>query len=92
VLDVGIGTAFALCMNASEVLSKDLSVVGIDIDDHYIKGAEQNCIKCAHIPSAGTAFLHPIYFVFAGMAFRSGCCSNTKASTTTRSTTGVPTT
>jgi ubiquinone/menaquinone biosynthesis C-methylase UbiE len=57
VLDVGIGTAFALCMNASEVLSKDLSVVGIDIDEHYIKGAEQNCIKCARTsPASGPPF------------------------------------
>ena len=46
VLDVGIGTAFALCRNASEVIAKDLSFVGIDIDDHYITGAKQNCIEC----------------------------------------------
>ena len=45
VLDVGIGTAFALCMNGAEVMAKDMSVVGIDIDDHYIKGARQNVDK-----------------------------------------------
>ncbi len=44
---MGIGTAFALCMNASDLLAKDLAVVGIDIDEHYIKGAEENCRKCA---------------------------------------------
>jgi SAM-dependent methyltransferase len=32
-------------MNGAEVMAKDLSVVGIDIDDHYIKGARQNCEK-----------------------------------------------
>ncbi len=46
VLDVGIGTAFALCRNAHEVKAKNLFFVGIDIDEHYIKGARQNCIEC----------------------------------------------
>ncbi len=36
-LDVGIGTGSALAANAELVLAKDLVVVGLDIDEHYLE-------------------------------------------------------
>jgi ribosomal protein L11 methyltransferase len=41
---VGIGTAFALCMNASDVLAKDLAVVGIDIDPQAVTASRDNAL------------------------------------------------
>lgn len=40
-LDVGIGTAGALCGNADIVRNRDLKVLGVDIDAHYIERAGQ---------------------------------------------------
>ena len=37
ILDVGIGTGTSLCKNATLVLEKEITVVGIDIDQAYIK-------------------------------------------------------
>jgi len=36
-LDVGIGTGSALAANAGLVRDKDLAVVGLDIDEHYLE-------------------------------------------------------
>jgi ubiquinone/menaquinone biosynthesis C-methylase UbiE len=35
-LDVGIGTGAALAANAELVIARDLSVVGLDVDEHYL--------------------------------------------------------
>ncbi len=40
-LDVGVGTAGALCANADRVRALDLQVLGIDIDPSYIERARQ---------------------------------------------------
>lgn len=41
-LDVGIGTAGALAKNAETILDKDIQVVGVDIDEAYVKRARKN--------------------------------------------------
>ena len=40
IMDVGIGTAAALCNNKTTIVKKDLTVVGIDYDADYIARAE----------------------------------------------------
>lgn len=44
-LDVGIGTGGALAKNADRVQAKDLKVVGVDIDDDYVKRSRKNLAK-----------------------------------------------
>jgi tRNA A58 N-methylase Trm61 len=41
-LDVGIGTGGALARNADQVREKDIRVVGVDIDEDYVKRARKN--------------------------------------------------
>lgn len=41
-LDVGIGTGGALARNADLVRAKDIHVVGVDIDEDYVKRARKN--------------------------------------------------
>lgn len=50
VLDVGIGTGTSLCANASLVLSKRLTVVGVDIDEAYVNHCA-NSLKSAKLSS-----------------------------------------
>ena len=40
-LDIGVGTAGALCRNADLVRDRELSVLGIDIDADYVKRAQK---------------------------------------------------
>lgn len=40
-LDIGVGTAGALCKNATLVRERNLSVLGVDIDAHYIERANE---------------------------------------------------
>ena len=40
-LDVGIGTAGALCANADLVRSKKLHITGVDIDQDYVRAAQK---------------------------------------------------
>ncbi|MEZ4322018.1 MAG: methyltransferase domain-containing protein [Myxococcota bacterium] len=40
-LDIGVGTAGALCRNADLVRNRELQVLGIDIDADYVKRAEK---------------------------------------------------
>jgi tRNA A58 N-methylase Trm61 len=41
-LDVGIGTGGALARNADTIRGKDIHVVGVDIDEDYVKRARKN--------------------------------------------------
>lgn len=41
-LDVGIGTAGALCESAERIIEKDIRVVGVDIDADYIRQARKH--------------------------------------------------
>lgn len=43
-LDVGVGTAGALCSNAELVKQLELQVLGVDIDAHYIERANQRIV------------------------------------------------
>ena len=44
-LDIGVGTAGALCKNADLVRNRDLSVLGIDIDPDYIERAQKQVLE-----------------------------------------------
>lgn len=44
-LDVGIGTGGALARNAETLHAKDLRVVGVDIDPHYVERARAAMVK-----------------------------------------------
>lgn len=46
-LDIGVGTAGALCRNADLVRNRELSVLGIDIDADYVSKAERAVRKAA---------------------------------------------
>jgi SAM-dependent methyltransferase len=51
VLDIGIGTGTSLCANASLVQSKALSVVGVDIDEVYVRHCE-GALRAAELHSS----------------------------------------
>lgn len=44
-LDVGIGTGGALAKNAETVRAKSLNIVGVDIDEDYVKRSRKNLSK-----------------------------------------------
>ncbi|MCA9569684.1 MAG: class I SAM-dependent methyltransferase [Myxococcales bacterium] len=44
-LDIGVGTAGALCANADMVRNLDLHVLGVDIDAHYVERATSRVIE-----------------------------------------------
>lgn len=60
VLDVGVGTAGALTRNASLVVGKELSVVGIDIDVDYVDRA-QKLVDKADLASQVQVHLASVY-------------------------------
>jgi len=62
VLDVGIGTARALVMNADIIQEKNLTIYGVDISSQYIKAAQQAVVEyelTSHVQVA----CHSIYDV-----------------------------
>ena len=46
VLDVGIGTASALCENASAVRTKKLNIVGVDYEKRYVEYSKSVIKSC----------------------------------------------
>ncbi|MBT3219597.1 MAG: class I SAM-dependent methyltransferase [Proteobacteria bacterium] len=59
-LDIGIGTGGALAANAHTLNSKDLSVVGVDIDEDYVKRCRK-IIEQNHLSGRVQVRLKSIY-------------------------------
>jgi ubiquinone/menaquinone biosynthesis C-methylase UbiE len=59
-LDVGVGTARSLVANAAVVKERDLRIVGVDIDDCYIRKA-RTAVEKAGLSDHVTLMLQSIY-------------------------------
>ncbi|MCB9673499.1 MAG: methyltransferase domain-containing protein [Alphaproteobacteria bacterium] len=59
-LDIGVGTAGALCRNADIVRNREINVLGIDIDADYVKRAQKQ-VTDAGLDSQVTVRLQDVY-------------------------------
>ena len=59
-LDIGVGTAGALCKNADLVRNRHINVLGIDIDPDYVKRAEKQ-VSESGLDSQVTVRLQDVY-------------------------------